>query len=300
MSSRNLYIALLFFALVAVSQTVLAEPQPPKNIDINVVEPQVFRYRYKAKSLEHFDLVVSQKVDVAGPTNTAMSSTIRSGLVRATISVRPDGGAKVRTLFDKPRFVISQNGVSISSSSTVQMEDVLAKVVKTRQLSALGEVRDVEIEGIGAAGLQISESLQSAMIGVWPVFPKKGLKSGDSWNLKVPLELVQGGLNLKINFDITHTFLGYVQVDGSQLAVFRTNVTTALDEKPSRVGEAEFSISGGGKGVGYVLFDNRRGVVVESELELVQRSEMRVVSEGAATQKYSTTQRAETSLKVRK
>lgn len=278
------------------SGLAVAELEPPKGIDTDVATAKVFRYRFKAREISRYALSVSQRIDVSGTTSTQTGSTITAALLRATLSVGLDGGAKVRTVYEHPKFQVSRDGVTLPEADTDAMNKALSQVARNQKLTPRGEVSNVEIEGLGELALQLSESLDSATIGLFPVFPEEALVAGGSWIRRVPLELVQGGLNLKVTFELTYVFLGFIHRDGHPLAVFRVKINTKLDETPSITEAGMFSMKGGGHGVAYAVFDASGGALVSSEMELTQRSKMHVAVAGQPPQTYAMTQITRTSL----
>lgn len=287
---------------LALAATATATPTPPKKIDTDVKTPQVFRYKFKPGDTQRYDTVMAQAIKMDGA-NSGMppvdtTSTIKATMRTKTESVDPEGAATLTTTYDALELAITQNGVQVDKSQVAPLEDMLRGMTSRSQMTDRGEPRDVKIDGQDQGMKQLTESMKSALVGTNPVFPDKGLKPGESWAQKIPMNLAQGGLKLTINFDVKYTFLGFAHVGEVRTAIFRTDVESSMNDDANALGNARFKVSGAGKGLGYLYFDPSRGTVVKSDLEMKQSTDMTVdAGQGPSSIKMTQTTSATMDLK---
>jgi hypothetical protein len=273
-------LALLF------SATAVAGPKAPKKLDTKEKEAQTFRYKHKAGSQRAFTNGVIQELDLEviggdlpvpnSATRTAMSATLEL----ATTKVLPNGDGQIVTTYKDLDIEISQGPKAIDKAKLAPMIDQLKGIKSSVLISPRGEQKDLKIEG--APGAQnMNESLRSALIGASPEFPEKGIKIGEGWEQKIPLNMAQGPISMKMDFQIKYTFLGYAKVKKARLAVFKMNIELTVKGKPaSGFGGQSMELDGTGKGLGYLYFDQEEGALYKSEVEMSQVINMAVSAQG--------------------
>lgn len=287
---------------LALASTAVATPTPPKKIDTDVKAPQVFRYKFKPGDTQRYDTNMAQaiKMDAANSGMPPMdtTSTIKATMRTKIESVDPDGSALLTTTYDSLELAIVQNGVQVDKAQVAPLEEMLKGVSSRSKMTDRGEPRDVKLDGQDQGMKQLTESMKSALVGTQPVFPEKGLKPGESWLQKIPMNLAQGGLKLTINFDVKYTFLGFANVGETRTAIFRTDVESSMNDDANALGNAKFKVSGAGKGLGYLYFDPIRGTVIKSDLEMKQTTDMTVdAGQGPSSIKMTQTTAATMDLK---
>lgn len=298
---RALLPALAVACSLLFAAPVDARPTPPKNLDTQVKTPQTFRYRYKTGAQDQYATVMSQSIKMdAGTAMPAMesTSTIKATLQQKVEAVDPDGTANLLTTYENLKLDIVQNGVRVPPEQVGSLESALKGVTSRSRLTARGEPRDTTVEGEAGAMKQVTESMKSALVGTTPVFPDKPLQAGESWVQKVPVSVSQGPIKLTIHFQVTYTFLGFSKLKDAQTAVFRTDIESSLNESPAGPGGARIVMTGNGKGLGFLYFDNDKGHLTKSELEMTQTTHMKVdAAQGSNSIKMTQTTTASMDLK---
>ena len=275
--------SLALFAAVAVllaAVAATAAPKPPKNIDTSV-GAQTFRYKFKVGEERVYRTSMEQKVSMDGDVNMpAMDavSRIDADMAIKTRNVKPDGSALLEMTYKDFDLKLLQNGVELPKKQLEPLAQMVTKLRSETIMSSRGEPKSVSVKG-GEAIAQLADSMKNALIGSAPVFPKKALKPGERWKQSVPMDLSQGPMKIKIDFTTHYTFLGVTSLGGKKVAVFKTEVEAVVNGPD---GGSGLSVSGSGKGGGYIYFDHNAGHLVRSELELKQNTTMEMRGKGAA------------------
>ncbi len=283
---------LMVMALVftgALSSVASAKPKAPGKLNTKVAEPQVFRYKFKAGTKQAYKSKVSQAMEMASQAGPGMlppggvKTTINATLINSVDKVLPSGDAQLVTTYDKLTLNLNQGGQEVPSEMLAPQVDMLKKIRSTSTLSPMGEKSDLKIEN-APGGQQQGGPLQDAMVGAAIVFPAKGVKVGESWKQKIPLEMKQGPMTLKFSFTVDYTFMGYKKQGARRLAVFKSDIyMLLLDQKGGMPGH-DISMKGSGKGTGYLYFDQKEGVIIKSDMEMLQEINTTMSAQGQAPQ----------------
>ena len=289
-SALRLFGAILGLIVLCTSTTAVTAPRPPKKLDTKVEAPQVFRYIYEAGSTTVYDNKVEQELTMKSgapgmPGGMTAKTSLDARLAAKTTKVLLNGSGVIVNSYQKLDMKITQGGREIPSEQLKPLIAELAKIKSTATISPRGEQTDVQIEG-NPASAQVADSMKSALVGAAPVFPEKGLEVGEGWTQEIPLKMKQGPIALTLDFKVKYTFLGYTKVKKRRLAVFKSAIDMKVTSKPGDVPGQKIELGGSGSGIGFIYFDQKKGLVEKSEVEMSQDIDMRVSME-AQTQEMN-------------
>jgi hypothetical protein len=130
----------------------------------------------------------------------------------------------------------------------------------TMKLRENGEI--IEPQGIKSmVALQgPSSDVSSMFFSLYPTFPDRALKVGESWTQTQEMDQTQMGVAVETQY----TFVRREEKKGYKCAVI--DFTTSMSIKGS--GEAQMNIEGNGTGKGTMYFAHEKGLLVDSAVEL--------------------------------
>ncbi len=111
----------------------------------------------------------------------------------------------------------------------------------------------VALQGLGS-------DVSSMFFSLYPKFPDRALKVGESWTQKQDIPQSQMGITVEANY----TFTRKEEIKGYKCAVI--DYTVSMNLKGG--GETKLNIEGNGKGKGTAYFAYEKGLLVESEFEM--------------------------------
>lgn len=307
LSAKGLPASILtgLFAMLLLPQPASSAPQAPKKLNTKLASPQVFRYKFAANQTRGYTVTMDQDMSMQGdgPVPAMKSgSLMKASMSQSVRSVRPNGSAVIETTYDHFDISVSNNGVKVPKEQLKPLAEMLQKMKSSSEISPRGEPKEMKLDGVAPEMQGLSDSMKSAMVGSSPIFPDKALKVGESWTQKLPMAINQGPVNITINFLTKYTFIGTAPMSGVSTSVFRTDISATVNA-PKMAGPVPLDLTGSGKGLGYVYFDNARGELVKSELEMTQTTTMKITDPnmGASqTVELGQTTRASMSLNKRK
>ncbi len=272
---------LALFLVMSLAQPLTAEIKAPGKLDTNVKAPQTFRYKHKAGEINSFDAKIDQGVKMTGQAAPGLGGMNVTSVMKAQMDMRtdkvlPSGDAVVITTYGTFDLTMNQGGQVIESPQLAQVADMVRKIKTTATVTPRGEQKDIKMEGLPAEMRQLQDSLSNAMVGATPTFPEKGLKPGEGWQQDMPVDLQQGPVSVKMDFQIKYTFMGYSTIQGTRVAVFKTDLKMVIKNTTSNMMGIEMNISGGGKGTGFIYFDQQGGRLMKSDTEMVQNIDMEI------------------------
>ena len=283
MFTRKRLLPLVVLALglsFSVSTSALAAPPAPGKIDASVKSPQVFRYKHKAGEINRYSSTIGQEVSMKSADGGApfggqdVKTSMTSLLRMETRKVLPNGDAQVLTTYEDFDMSMQQGGQTIKGAQLGPIAEMVKKIKTTTVLAPNGQQKSVNFEGLPNEMRQLQDSFKSALIGATPEFPAKGLKIGEGWTQSMPMSLQQGTIQIKMDFKIKYTFLGFTEVDKLKVAVFKTDLDMTIARSTSEMMGVSMTIGGNGKGTGFLYFDNTAGRVHKSDMEMFQDIDM--------------------------
>jgi hypothetical protein len=285
--------------------TALAGPKPPKKLDTSEKGAQVFRFKHKAGEKARFTNTVIQELtlEVLEGTlpvpNTATRTSMIADITMETRKVLPNGDGEIVTSYDGLDIEIRQGPKLVDKAHLAPMVAQLKKIESTALVGPRGTQKAFHVRG--APGAQImNESMRSAFIGASPEFPEKGVKIGEGWRQDIPLKMAHGPIKMEMNFGVRYNFLGYATVNKTRLAVFKMNIELKIAGSPAGVmPEQSIKLSGEGKGLGYLYFDQGAGAVYQSEIEMSQVIYIDLSAQGKS-KKMRMSMRTEATMRPRK
>lgn len=253
-----------------------AAPDAPKALNTKVSKAQTFRYQYKPKSKTSYQGKMTQDMTMkGGPMGGAQTLTtvIDTVLVQEVNKVDAKGTGTIKTSYDSMNISLRQNGQEIPKEALGGELDKLKDISTITSHSPLGAKSTIKIEG-APPGQTTDPVMQDTMLGTSLIFPDKAIKVGESWTQDIPLDIPMGPMKMKLNFKTKYTFMGYSKIGKRDTAVFKNETTVILQE--GAAGPVEMKVNG--KGVGYIYFDQKAGVLVKSDVELDQSISMNMPS----------------------
>ena len=284
MSTRSALLPALTLARalsLAAPPDALAAPPGPGKVDTALKGLQVFKYKHKAGQVERFDSKIEQSIAMKGDAGalggaadvkTKMTSTMRM----ETRKVLPNGDASVLTTYEGFDMSMQQGGQTIQGAQLGPLVEMVRKIKTTTTLAPNGVQKEVVFEGLPPEMEQLQDSFKNAMIGATPVFPDGGLKIGQEWTQKMPMELKQGPITLKMDFQIKYTFLGFTAEGARKVAVFKTRLDMVMSKTTTQLMGVEMILGGTGSGNGFLYFDHEAGRLHKSVMEMDQNIDMTV------------------------
>lgn len=272
-------------------QPAQAAPKAPGKLETDAKDPQVFRYKNKPGVKQVYQSTVTQtmKVDAKGAPVPVppggITTTFDATMVNTTDKVLPDGGGVVATTYEKLDLKLSQGGQTVPTDMLKPQIEQFKKIKTTATISPRGEKSSTTIENAPAG--QAGGPLQDALVGSSIIFPEQGIKIGEKWEQKIPLEMKQGFMTLKLSFKIDYTFLGYTKLKDRRVAVFQTEIYMLLLDQDGGMPGHKVEMTGSGKGSGYIYFDQKDGLVAHSDVEMTQQIQTSIAAENQPPQTIS-------------
>jgi hypothetical protein len=231
--------------------------------------------------------------------NTATRTSMIADITMETRKVLPNGDGEIVTSYDGLDIEIRQGPKLVDKAHLAPMVAQLKKIESTALVGPRGTQKAFHVRG--APGAQImNESMRSAFIGASPEFPEKGVKIGEGWRQDIPLKMAHGPIKMEMNFGVRYNFLGYATVNKTRLAVFKMNIELKIAGSPAGVmPEQSIKLSGEGKGLGYLYFDQGAGAVYQSEIEMSQVIYIDLSAQGKS-KKMRMSMRTEATMRPRK
>lgn len=220
---------------------------------------------------------MTQEVEVAGQAMTTkmLNKTWTQWRPEAT---QADGSTTIASVISRVKLEVDSPGIdnliidtdlpAVDGGQAAELDAVIRPMVGvkiTNRMSPRGEVTDVKIpEDIaaalqGAGGIMSAEQISEMMQKVSPVFPEQGLQEGDSWAGTSAIETPVGKINVKSKY----TYEGQVEVESRTLHSIKVEITMDIE-----VAEGAARIKFGDQdSTGVMLFDNRQGRLVRSDVD---------------------------------
>ena len=128
------------------------------------------------------------------------------------------------------------------------------------KLSENGEIREpqgirsiVALQGLGS-------DMSSMFLSLYPQFPERALKAGDTWSQRQELPQPQMGLVIETRY----TFTREEKKNSHKCVVI--DYTFSMNMQGQQ--ETQMKVEGGGEGKGTAYFDYERGLLMESEVKM--------------------------------
>jgi len=166
------------------------------------------------------------------------------------------GIAELKITYDSFDMKMNVGGKQIPSNMGKSM------IGKTNimKISEDGEI--VEPKGMKAmVGLQgLGGDIKNVFFNLYPKFPERKLKVGDSWTQKQEIPQSQ----MEIALEVLYTLSGKEEKQGYKCAVIDSVTTMSIKGG----NQAKMSITGEGKGKGTTYFAYEKGILVNSQVEM--------------------------------
>ncbi len=105
-----------------------------------------------------------------------------------------------------------------------------------------------------------SSDVSSMFFSLYPIFPDRALKVGESWTQNQEMDQTQMGVTIENKY----TFARREEKKGYKCAVIDFTLTMSVES----TGEAQMKMEGNGTGNGTIYFAYEKGLIVESGVEL--------------------------------
>jgi hypothetical protein len=253
--------------------------------------------RYQFTEGEKLPYVLEQKMNmtmsIAGmDIKTKMDMTMEMSL--NFLEKTKDGAAKMQIKVAHAKMTMDgpTGNVQVDSTDKEEPNDPIGKMLgglvkglgameMTATMLPTGEMKDVKVSeatlkamknlpGADMLGDLISPDSFKNMLGGL-VFPTDAVAKGKTWNNKSEAKTALG----KTTTDNTYTYEGPIQKDGATLEKFSVKPDTKIDVDPKAPVKLKVK---GTKGSGQVLFDNKKGRLVETTTN--QTTEMQIEAMG--------------------
>jgi len=247
------------------------------------------KLRYQFKEGDKLDYVTDQKMKMSmsvGGKDIEMKFVQSMDMQWAIGAVDSDGNARVKMKFGRVKMTMDSpmGNVEIDSDDKKEPEDavgkILAQVVTAVAgmemdftMTPAGKLKDVKIPaevlkklknlpGADAGGLgnMLSEDGLKNMVQGNLSFPEEAIEKGKTWDQKQDIKMPFGTLATKMQY----TYQGAEKRDGKELEKIGFKTKLSLEPDP----KSPLSISmKGSEGQGRILFDNKKGRLIENTLE---------------------------------
>jgi hypothetical protein len=161
---------------------------------------------------------------------------------------------------------IDSLAVDASSPQGEMSADVGSAIGKSfdMTLSSLGEEGGFSgIEKIKySIGPQGSRGVDSDFQTFFPNLAGKPLKPGNTWTSKDTIRINEGGMELILSFDYTHTLAGFETIQDSECARITSKFTGTLEGKGNQMG-ADLTFEGDMEGNETWYFAYKKGIFVQ-------------------------------------
>ena len=166
------------------------------------------------------------------------------------------GIAEVNVTYDTFEMEMNVGGKQIPSN----MGKSMVGKTSTMKIRENGEI--VEPQGIKAmVGLQgLGSDIKNVFFSLYPQFPENKLKVGDSWTQKQELPQAQMGVVIESQY----TLARLEKKNEHDCAVLDYTISMTIEGGD----ETKMNMKGSGEGTGTTYFDYKKGVLVESGVEM--------------------------------
>lgn len=253
------------------------------------------KLRYKFKEGEKLAYALDQKMKMAMNVNGMDIDTkmnMKMEMSWNVVSVNREGGAQLQIKVNQVQLSMEAPNVNVEVDSKQKNEPddqigkifyQIAKATATMEMTGTmlptGEMKDVKVSeeslkalknlpGADKVGDMLSpESFKSMVSNL--VFPTEAVSKGKTWTNKSEIKTQMG----KTVSDNTYTFDGPVQKDGVTLEKISIKPDVKIEPDPKAQFKVELKDS---KGSGQILFDNKSGRMVESNVNQVMQMQIGV------------------------
>ena len=257
------------------------------------------KLRYKFKEGDKLDYLIEQKqkmaMNIMGM-DIDINVNMDIEMNWETTKVDDMGNAQVKVSIGRVKMKMESptGNVDIDSKSAEEPDDqlgkILAPIVKgmagiqmTFTMDPTGEMKDTKITessikklkkgglpGLDKFGDMLSPDTLKTMVSGSLVLPKEEISKGKTWrqktNSKTPFGTVKG--------ENEFTYVGPIEKGGEKFEKIAVKPEMKIEPDP----DAKFQIKvKDGKGKGYILFDNTRGRIAESNNEMTMQMDLEVL-----------------------